>query len=192
MARNRNTWDGQVLPVPGTMTQDTKRTPQGRSWCATLWTEEDVGRLKAAAGINALVVGQEICPETKKVHYQTYVRFESNKRFAWWKNQFPTAHVELRRGSEAEAAQYCRKDGHVLVDFGCSVDSEEGSDTTEHVLNMLEDSAPLWQIYRAHRKFFFHNFRKINDLDQMMKAWRENGHDPKRYKSDPSMDPAKD
>lgn len=159
----------------------------GRSWCVTLWSEEDVGRLKAEAGICAMCVGEEVCPTTQKVHYQSYVRFESNKRFSWWKNQFPGAHVELRRGTEAEAAEYCRKDGRVLVDFGCSVDSEPGADTTEHVLNMLEDGAPLWQIYKAHRKFFFHNHRKITDMEAAMTSWRENGVDfgSKRYKRDP-------
>lgn len=155
---------------------------QSRSWCVTLWSEEDVGRLRASAGIVALVVGEEVCPTTQKVHYQTYVRFESNKRFSWWKSQFPTAHVEPRRGSEPEAAAYCRKDGRVLVDFGCSVDSEPAADTTEHVLNMLEDGAPLWQIYKAHPKFYFHNRRKIVDLETDMKGWRENGVDADRYK----------
>lgn len=163
------------------------RALQGRSWCVTLWSEEDVGRLKEVPGVVALVVGRETCPTTSKVHYQSYVRFESNKRFVWWKNQFPTAHVELRRGTEPEAADYCRKDRDVLVDFGCQVASESGADTTEHVLNMLEDGAPLWQIYRAHRKFFFHNYRKITDIDGCFTSWRENGIDgfAKRYKRDP-------
>lgn len=165
--------------------QGAKGPVQGRSWCVTLWNEEDVGRLKAVAGVVAMVSGEEICPETGKVHYQSYVRFETNKRFSWWKNQFPTAHVELRRGTEPEAAQYCRKDGRVLVDFGCSVDSEPAEDVCEHVLNMLEDNAPLWQIYKAHRKFFFHNYRKINDMHLCMTSWRESGVDVKRYKSDP-------
>lgn len=159
---------------------------QGRSWCVTLWSEDEVGRLKSIPGISAMVVGEEVCPTTQKVHYQSYVRFESNRRFSWWKTNFPTAHVELRRGTEAEAAQYCRKDGRVLVDFGCQVASEEGSDTTEHVLNMLEDGAPLWQVYKAHRKFFFHNYRKISDLDALLHAWRESAVDFKRHKSAPS------
>lgn len=170
----------------------TKRGPQGRSWTATLWSEEAVGRLKACPGINALVVGEEICPKSGKLHYQTYVRFESNHSFEWWKKWFPGNHYELRKGTEPEAADYCRKDRKVLIDFGCMKESEPSMDTTEHVLNMLEDDAPLWQIYRAHRKFFFHNYRKINDMEQVMRGWRENGHDPKRYKSDPSMDPVND
>lgn len=156
--------------------------PQGRSWCVTLWSEEDVGRLKAVAGIVALVVGREVCPKTEKEHFQSYVRFEANKRFSWWKQQFPTAHVELRKGPESAAAAYCRKDGAVLVDFGAQTDSDRGSDTTEHVLNMLEDGAPLWQIYKEHRKFFFHNHRKITDMEGAIKAWKENGVDVAGYK----------
>lgn len=154
----------------------TKSTQQSRAWCFTLWSEEDVGRLKSVAGICALVVGEEVCPETKKVHYQGYVRFENNRRFSWWKSQFPAAHVEVRKGSEPQAAEYCRKDAKVLVDYGCQVDVDEGADVTDHVLNMLEADAPLWQVYKAHRRFFFHNARKIQDMDALMKMWRESGN----------------
>lgn len=159
------------------------KEPQGRSWCLTLWSEEAVGRLKACPGVVAMVAGHEICPDTGKEHWQTYVRFETNKRFGWWKVNFPGQHYELRRGSEAEAAEYCRKDGKVLVDFGCAVsDAEPSGDIAEHVLDLLEAGAPLWQVYRQHRKFFFMNYRKISDMEGCLHAWRENGVSFERIK----------
>jgi len=151
--------------------------PQGRSWCVVLWSDDDVGRLKSCAGIVAMVSGKEICPTTQREHWQTYVRFESNKRLSWWVSQFPGCHAELRKGTEPQAADYCRKDGAVVVDFGCSVDVEQGADTTEHVLNMLEEGAPLWQVYAAHRKFFFHNHRKIVDMKALLDEWRNHSLD---------------
>lgn len=154
----------------------TRAMTQCRAWCWTLFSEDDVNRLQSTAGISAIVVGEEICPTTGRKHFQGYVRFENNKRFSWWKNQFLTIHVEPRRGSEAQAAAYCRKEGRVIVDRGCEVQVDHGKDVTEHVLNMLESDAPLWQIYRTHRKFFFHNARKITDMEAHMKSWRECGY----------------
>lgn len=165
---------------------------QARAWCATLWSTEEVDRLRAASGIKALVIGEETCPETKKVHFQTYVRFATNKRFSWWKNEFPQVHVEIRKGTEEEAAAYCRKDGKVLHDFGCEVATNKSGDTAEDVLDMLEDSAPDFQIYREHRKFFFYHHAKIESVRKKMKQWTEEGRDFKTIKASAPTPPVND
>lgn len=134
-----------------------------------------MSRLKGAVDIQALVVGEEVCPSTQKTHFQGYVRFKANKRFSWWKNQFPSVHAEVRKGTEAQAADYCRKEGRVIIDYGCTVDVDSGGSPAEHVLNMLEAGAPLWQVYKAHRVFFFHQCRKIQDMEALMKSWKECG-----------------
>lgn len=114
--------------------------------------------------VKAIVVGKETCPTTGKIHYQTYVRFDNNKRFSWLHNQFPNAHIELRRGTEAEAAHYCRKEGQVLFDRGCAVErtSTSGGDTAENVMDMIEAGAPEWQIRQMHRRFLFFNGSRVD------------------------------
>lgn len=72
----------------------------GRSWCLTLFSEDDVYRLKSLPDVVALVVGEETAPTTGKLHFQTYVRFKDNKRFSWFKVHFPAVHVEKRKGTE--------------------------------------------------------------------------------------------
>lgn len=144
-----------------------KKDLQGRSWCVTLWSEEDAKRLNEDPSVKAIVIGKEVCPTTHKDHWQGYVRFGSNKRFSWWKREYPTAHVVLRRGTEQEAAEYCRKEGSVLCDRGCQVDVPQG-DPTEVALEMIEQGAPLWQVYQANRKFFFHNYRKVKDIKEFI------------------------
>lgn len=152
----------------------------GRAWCFTMFDEQHVHRIQTLNNLRALVIGREICPTTKKEHYQGYVRFDKPCRLSWWKNQFPTVHVELRKGSEEQAANYCRKEGNVIVDFGCKIDDpptvNKGEkvptiDTTTHVLDMLEDGAPLWQIYKRHRIFYFHNAKKIKEMKEDMDTW---------------------
>lgn len=131
-----------------------------RSWCFTAWDQKDVDVIHGTDPV-CLVVGKETCPETGKVHFQGYVRWKTGRRFSWWKGAVPTAHVEPRKGSEPEAAAYCRKDGELLHDYGAAVDVERAPDPAEHVCDLLEAGAPLWQVYKDNRKFFFHNYGKI-------------------------------
>lgn len=138
----------------------------GRAWCFTSFSEDEVARLKKMPGVAAMCVGEEIAPATQKTHFQGYIRFDNPVRFSFWKNQFPTLHVERRRGTEAEAAEYCRKDGKVLIDFGCAVAAPVPADAAsvlDGVLDLLDSGAPMWQIRKYNRRFFFHNYRKIQD-----------------------------
>lgn len=141
-----------------------------------MFGEDDVARIKALTECRALVIGEEICPTTGKLHFQGYVRFGSNKRFSWWKNQFPSVHVEVRKGTEVEASEYCRKGRKLLVDYGCQVDVPKTGSDEVHVLDLLEAGAPLYQIYRAHRVFFFRNSKRITDLEALMVSWRQCGY----------------
>lgn len=116
------------------------------------------------------------------------------KRFSWWKNQFPKEHYEARKGSEAQARAYiCDVDaylktdnahpktqGEILWDYGCALEVETSGDELEQILDKLEARMPRWQIYREHRRFYFHNAHKIRPLDDEMQGWVEGGHDYKR------------
>lgn len=154
---------------------------KGRSWCFTMFSEEDVRKIRTMKDIRAIVIGREKCPTTGKEHYQGYIRFTEPKRGTWWKNQFPKVHVEYRRGSEQEAADYCRKEKDIIIDEGCQVDDppmrtkrereESKDDVTRHVIDMLEDGAPLWQVYKRHRIFYFNHAKKIKDLQLDFQEW---------------------
>lgn len=165
-----------------------------RAWCFTSYDIEDVHRLRSVPHI-AFVLAKEV-GEHGKEHFQGYIRFEQKKRFAWFRNQFPQMHVEVRKGSEKQAWQYIadveaylrtegshsKAQGELLWDYGCSkeVEHREGADETEQVLDKLEARVPRWQIYREHRKFYFQKGRQIRDLDDEMASWHENGFDYKR------------
>lgn len=155
--------------------QDQPPVKTSRSWCFTMFDpeEECLSRLKNTPGVMACCVGLEQASTTGREHYQGYIRFEKPVRFSWWKNQYPKTHVEPRKGSEWQAAEYCRKEGNVLIDFGCQVKPPKKDDATLDILEMLEARAPLWQIYRAHRVFFFHNYRKITDMRDFIECYQE-------------------
>lgn len=47
----------------------------------------------------------------------------------------------------------------------------------------LVDGAPLWQLFKENPLYFYHNCRKITDLQGHIQVWREQGVDfkPGRY-----------
>lgn len=187
---------------------------QGRRWCFTFYTEEDVARLREEP-LDALVIAREEGTEAKHTHYQGYCKFTSNRRGSWWFDRFHrsssaeggdsrerSAHWELAKGPEwtcrryiVDVAAYLRdnpdahakEQGEVIVDFGCEVHVPHEDDVTVHVIKMLVEGARLSQVFRAHPRFFFHNCRKINDMQAHIKAWHEAGEEyrPERYESPP-------
>lgn len=176
-----------MLPVPCAL-RAMETTGKFRAWCLTIWSDDELSALRAAPGLVACCVGEEVCPTTARKHYQSYARFKQPKTFVAIKKICPTAHIEVRHKSEAEASEYCRKDGKVLVDFGCETTTGRSGDAAETAMDMIEDGAPLWQLYKANRRFFFYNYPKIRDLYKVLQTFREEGVDPKRYKRD-DIDP---
>lgn len=166
-----------------------------RSWCFTMFNPDDVSRLRDVPH-KAFVVAEEICPTTGTTHYQGYIRFEDKKRFSWWKNQFPTVHVEIRKGKEMQARAYIadvakynelsgqsKVQGIVLHDYGCQQEKEKTGDAANDVLDMLEAGAPNWQIYREHRVFYFHHCAKIERLRGEMATWERDKRPYKKARS---------
>lgn len=71
---------------------------------------ETVNRLKGWDQIKYIVCGSEV-GESGTPHLQGYVELKASKPFKTIKNVMPTAHIEARRGTAAQAADYCKKDG---------------------------------------------------------------------------------
>lgn len=151
---------------------------RSRAWCFTTFNEDDITKLMEMGGIKAFVVGREVCPTTSKVHYQGYVRFGQVVRFSWWKNQFFKVHVEPRRATEFEAAEYCRKEGDVLYDFGCEGPSRKKfkGDQHEQCAEMISQGATKGQVHREMGpRYYYLNCRKINDYMEAIMNMRCKG-----------------
>lgn len=65
-----------------------------------------VEALRCDYGVWQLELGEE----TGYPHWQIYISFSSPRRFRTIKDHFPTAHIERRRGSHAQARDYCSKE----------------------------------------------------------------------------------
>jgi len=54
----------------------------------------------------------EKCPKTNKLHYQGYLEFVGQKTWKWVHKYLvglEKAHLEVRRGSQSDAIDYCKK-----------------------------------------------------------------------------------
>lgn len=93
---------------------------QTRHWVFTVnnWTVDNERQLEALGpSVSYLVYGYETA-ESGTPHLQGYLVFQRIKRFREAKTFLPTgAHLEAKRGSPKEAADYCKKGG-LFKEFG--------------------------------------------------------------------------
>lgn len=88
-------------------------------WCFTCWDFNSVMWFKANKLhlTRMMIVGQEICPTTQKLHFQGYVEFAkeynlSSVKRIWCDRE---THWEIAIKPYAACVGYCAKDGHLIV-----------------------------------------------------------------------------
>lgn len=138
--------------------------PRYRPWCYTLNnpTEAEVTKIQEITA-QVHVCGREV-GESGTPHLQGYVRFHTVRGMSWWKEHFPRAHVEPRKGTEQEAAEYCRKGADMLIDTKNDVPEASTTDSSkkrfqlaEEVMDEIDSGATAYQICKKHRGFYFYN-----------------------------------
>lgn len=76
------------------------------SWCFTSYLDEEPSHDKTSY----LTYQREICPKTKKEHWQGYAEFTGKKTFSAAQKalKIGKSHMEPRKGTPKEAADYCQ------------------------------------------------------------------------------------
>ena len=90
---------------------------QSKNWCFTDFDLLDWGQIfKNNEEIGYVCYGEEICPKTKKKHYQGWLQVTKKKRLTGVKKlcQSKKLHVEACRGTESENNKYCEKDNKYI------------------------------------------------------------------------------
>ncbi len=107
---------------------------RSRCWCFTSFRDG----VRDPECAEYYVAGREVCPDTGRKHFQGYVRFKHAKSLSAAKALLgdPAAHLEGRRGTEREAADYCKKDGD-YVERGEVRDDESGRRTDLEVVRSV-------------------------------------------------------
>lgn len=149
----------------------------------TLWNIEDVERLKSLEA-PVLVVGEELAPDTGRLHYHAYVRFGNARTFRSLHLQFPNGHFEAPRSTEDKCIQYCKKDGKVLVD---RVDAgglvplgevkKKSGEVEIEVHRRLREGETIRSIWADHPIYCARNMRMLRAVVRVYELWghREDG-----------------
>lgn len=151
---------------------------KGRSkcWCVTLWSREDVDRIESLPSAPLLVVGEEVCPSSGRIHYHAYVEFAYAVRFSTLHLQFPDAHFEPRKGTRDDAVKYALKDGKVLVNRvpvaspGVNQVKKPGEVEVE-VHRRLREGDTIRQVWADHPIYCARNMRMLRSVVRIYELW---------------------
>lgn len=149
------------------MTATEVKDPQYRHLCLTLnnYSEKEYEDL-IAIKCSYLVVGKEVGKEGTP-HLQCYIEFSGGKRFSTLKKMWPRSHMEKRKGTAQQAADYCKKDGDffekgTISEQGRRVDLDEAKDA------IMKGETSVHKI-RQENPFFFHLYgRTLNTIEDDM------------------------
>lgn len=121
---------------------------RGRYWCFTLNnpTADEIGLLSTAVDAQEDLLyicwGKEV-GESGTPHLQGYLELHSKLRLGGVRKLrgMGRAHVELRKGTQTQAIDYCAKDGE-FVEYGQRVESKRGKrNDLESIKRMLDEGA---------------------------------------------------
>lgn len=113
-----------------------------RNWCFTLnnYTEEEYDSI-INIDCKYLIVGKEV-GESGTPHLQGYIEFQNTRVLNGVKKVLGTrVHLEPRRGTAKQAAEYCKKDGS-FVEFGEMSNQGKRTDLNEIKEQILEGANP--------------------------------------------------
>lgn len=118
---------------------------KSRSYCLTVWEKPDLKKLPE--GIRYVIYGEEICPKTGKVHWQTYAETFNSQRISFYKKIYgKSVHLERRNGTREEAREYCKKDNK-YVELGKWISGQgHRSDLDEIAAALIDGSTDIYKV----------------------------------------------
>lgn len=152
-----------------------------RNWCITLFTDNLVCLQLVEEGVcNYVVKGEEITPTTNKKHWHVYMEFKNRisatkvKRIIKAKD----AHVEVRRGTQAEAIAYAKKEGN-FIEKGEPRVSHQGERTDlQDIRRMLQEGMDMLEIADAHFGDFVRYHRGIGLYADLLARKKQKEREP--------------
>ncbi|AGS36210.1 replication-associated protein [Circoviridae 11 LDMD-2013] len=134
-------------------------TPRGVYWCWTLnnYTPEELSHCRTlcdrAEDVTYVCFSREV-GDSGTPHLQGYLELAAKLRLGGLRklDGLGRAHLELRKGTQAEAIDYCRKDGNeTFEEHGTRKTSSQGKRMDlEAVKALLDGGAPLREVADQH------------------------------------------
>lgn len=133
-----------------------------RNWCFTSFTfnEEELEKFLTLP-CTYVVVGEERCPKTGRMHYQGYFEYKNARYFHSLKSQLGFhVHLEPRRQTAEQAANYCKKDGK-FHERGVMSKPQGARTDLANVKDMIEEGKSLEEIIDEHPSYQVAKFTQL-------------------------------
>lgn len=150
---------------------------RGKNWCFTLNnpTNEETKQIESALGNGAtyIIFGREV-GESGTPHLQGYVELSQRRRRGAVRELLgKRVHLEIRRGTQEQAVEYCRKDGD-YEEMGEAIVSQQGKRSDLDVIkekikngvtekDIADEHFTKWVVYRKS----FAAYRQLNAADEI-------------------------
>ncbi len=117
---------------------------KNRHCLITFWEKP---RVNLPKGVRYAVYGEEICPQSKEIHWQSYVEFDKPCRYAAITKMYNNEriHIEKRRGTRDQARDYCMKDGK-YEEFGKWISGQGHRSDLKEITDSMKDGVKLTKI----------------------------------------------
>lgn len=156
---------------------------QSKYWCFTLnnYTPEDRDRLDMLVEkgeCSYLVFGDEV-GESGTPHYQGYIEFPRRRRLNQVKALVsPRAHLDRRKGSGIQAAEYCKKDGRFWEYGSISVPRPGRRTDLDEIRDIIKGGGSLEQVVEEHFGSFARYHRGIKAAFSLLRNPTKKSRDP--------------
>lgn len=147
---------------------------KARGFCFTDY-ELDIKFYDTLEGATYIIIGDEICPDTGRQHWQGYVYFKNPRSIKRVINLLRPRHVEQAKGSPKQNRTYCTKEGKIILEKGTLPQQGQRKDLEEIKEKILSgcseekianDHFPTWCQY--HRSLS--RFRQLNTKPRHWKS----------------------
>ena len=165
---------------------------RSRFWCFTI-NNPDPADVVEIPDYEYLIIGQEV-GESGTPHLQGYVEFKKRLRLQQVKKLLPRAHLETRRGTALQAADYCKKEGNFHEDGKLSLTpGESEKERWEHYRQLAKkgdfDEIPAHIYIRYRRALIEERQSEVYAVDELTDTcgvwiWGQPGTGKSRYARD--------
>lgn len=115
-----------------------------------------------------MIVGEEVCPSTKKIHFQGYVEFVRALDFGKVKDLLGggEVHIERRKGSALQALDYCKKDNN-FAEFGEPTKQGKRTDISD-ATDMIKEGCGMREVALTHTEVFVKYHSGLGKLKNLL------------------------
>lgn len=169
---------------------------RSRGWIYTIWIDGENGRrpfkeilesmkasIKKDDKVEYAIFGEEECPDSGRKHLQGFVYWTNavtgkgaQRRLGLSPGEY---HGEAQRGTHAQASDYAKKDGKIVIHEGEIPDPEDRPESAwDYILIMLENGATDSEIMRAYPAHFGRcksgiASMRMELLSEKLNTWRD-------------------